>query len=49
LKKARVSDPIRLNLVDIYSNILFVNENTAALSFLAHHAAKADKVSCLTL
>eukprot|EP00466_Bigelowiella_natans_P013716 jgi/Bigna1/90153/estExt_fgenesh1_pg.C_630098 len=36
-------DPCRLEAMDVYSNILFVKECKAELSFLAHNAIKIDK------
>ncbi len=36
-------DPYRLENVDIYSNILYVKEDKAKLSFLAHRANETDK------
>jgi anaphase-promoting complex subunit 8 len=36
-------DPYRLEQLDAYSNILYVKEQDAKLSFLAHNAAKWDK------
>uniref|UniRef100_A0A7S3ZFV4 Cdc23 domain-containing protein n=1 Tax=Lotharella globosa TaxID=91324 RepID=A0A7S3ZFV4_9EUKA len=38
-----VRDPWRLSSMDVYSNILFVKECKAELSFLAHTAIKTDK------
>ncbi|GAB5360647.1 hypothetical protein AAMO2058_000645000 [Amorphochlora amoebiformis] len=37
------ADPCRLTTMDVYSNILFVKESKAELSFLAHTAIKIDK------
>jgi len=37
------TDPCRLTTMDVYSNILFVKECKAELSFLAHTAIKIDK------
>jgi anaphase-promoting complex subunit 8 len=36
-------DPYRLESLDIYSNILYVNEARAKLSYLAHFASTTDK------
>jgi len=36
-------DPYRLDHLDTYSNILYVKNNKAKLSHLAHHAHKTDK------
>ncbi|PRP73557.1 phosphoenolpyruvate carboxykinase [Planoprotostelium fungivorum] len=36
-------DPHRLEGLDVYSNILYVKENKARLSFLAHRACETDK------
>eukprot|EP00948_MAST-09A_sp_MAST-9A-sp1_P000159 g159.t1 len=36
-------DPYRLENMDAYSNILYVNNERAKLSFLAHSATKTDK------
>lgn len=36
-------DPHRLEGLDVYSNILYVKENKAKLSFLAHRASETDK------
>ena len=36
-------DPYRLEQMDAYSNILYVKEKDAKLSFLAHNAIKWDK------
>lgn len=36
------TDPMRLDEMDIYSNILYVMENKSKLSFLAHYASEVD-------
>lgn len=36
------SDPMRLDEMDIYSNILYVMENKSKLSYLAHYASEVD-------
>ena len=36
-------DPYRLSHVDTYSNVLYLQENVAELSRLAHHVATIDK------
>lgn len=36
------SDPMRLDEMDIYSNILYVMENRSKLSYLAHYAHEVD-------
>lgn len=36
-------DQVRLDNLDIYSNILYVKEDRVKLSALAHHAQQADK------
>lgn len=36
-------DPYRLDNMDIFSNILYVKENKARLSYLAHKAHEIDK------
>jgi len=38
-----VSDPQRLDQMDVYANILYVKEDKVALSQLAHRAVKIDK------
>ena len=43
-EELRRQDPYRLENLDIYSNILYVQESKAALSHLAHVAMKNDKV-----
>ena len=39
----RAADPYRLEQLDTYSNILYVKECKAELSYLAHSAVKNDK------
>lgn len=45
------TDPFRIDDIDIYSNILYVNDNRTKLSKLAHHFLQVDKerpeVCCL--
>ncbi len=36
-------DPYRLENMDIYSDLLYVKEMKAELSFLAHHVCEVDK------
>lgn len=38
------SDPMRLDEMDIYSNILYVMENKSKLSYLAHYASEVDSL-----
>lgn len=38
------TDPMRLDEMDIYSNILYVMENKSKLSYLAHHAYEIDSL-----
>ncbi|MCJ1297139.1 anaphase-promoting complex component apc8, partial [Xylographa carneopallida] len=40
--------PHRLEQLDTYSNILYVKEDAATLSFLAHHLARQHKYSAVT-
>jgi anaphase-promoting complex subunit 8 len=42
-EELREIDPYRLDHMDTYSNILYVKESKAALSFLAHSAFQIDK------
>ena len=42
-EELRRQDPYRLENLDIYSNILYVQESKAALSHLAHVAMKNDR------
>ena len=42
-ERLREVDPHRMELMDTYSNILYVKEERAALSHLAHHAMRTDK------
>lgn len=42
-EKLRKDDPYRLENMDTYSNILYVKEAKASLSFLAHEAHLTDK------
>ena len=46
VQSIRDASPFSLDQMDIYSNILFLNQNAAALSALAHAAMQIDKVSC---
>src|SRR5690242_368683 len=46
-EELRERDPDRLELMDTYSNILFVKESKGSLSYLAHNAVKIDKVGTL--
>lgn len=41
-------DPYLLTGMDTYSNILFLKNNRARLSYLAHHMLNIDKYSCET-
>ena len=36
-------DPNRLDVVDMYSNILYVKEDKASLNHLAHHCIEVPK------
>ncbi|XP_063684830.1 cell division cycle protein 23 homolog [Bolinopsis microptera] len=42
-KELLEKDPNRLDIVDMYSNILYVKEDKAALNYLAHHTVEVDK------
>ena len=37
-------DPNRLDIVDMYSNILYVKDDKAALNYLAHHTVEVGHV-----
>lgn len=43
------SDPYRLDDMDIYSNVLYVMDRKAKLSFLAHMSATTDKYRSETM
>jgi hypothetical protein len=43
-EKAREADPHRIEHLDAYSNILYVRERRAELSYLAHRWVGADVV-----
>lgn len=43
-QELRLNDPYRLDHMDLYANMLFVQEQKTALSHLAHQAVKIDKV-----
>lgn len=42
-KELLEKDPHRLDIVDMYSNVLYVKEDKAALNYLAHHTIEIDK------
>lgn len=44
----RRHDPFRLDSMDIFSNILYIKDDRAALRHLAHHAFKVDKYNPIT-
>ncbi|CAG8542848.1 4538_t:CDS:10 [Ambispora leptoticha] len=44
-----LSDPFRLDDMDIYSNVLYVMDKKAKLSFLAHMSANTDKYRSETM
>ena len=46
-EKAREADPHRIEHLDAYSNILYVRERRAELSYLAHRYALADIIQCI--
>lgn len=39
----RKQDPMRLDNLDIFSNLLYVKEMKVELAYLAHHATDIDK------
>ena len=41
-KELLEKDPNRLDIVDMYSNILYVKEDKAALNYLAHHTVEVS-------
>ena len=43
LKRAEERDPFRLDDLDVYSNVLYVQEARAELSRLAHAATRCEK------
>jgi anaphase-promoting complex subunit 8 len=44
----RNKDPFRLQHVDTYSNILYVKEKAAELSYLAHSIVEVRHLACLS-
>ncbi len=47
-EELKLLDPYRLEHMDIYSNLLFVKEEKAALAYLAHESVLIDKYSPYT-